>query len=166
MDSNEIEQLYDGLLEILRSNGLGWVADQVAEEVSLGRILPRDFKTRQADMVQLRAYSDDDFEAQTEVQTMKIGSREILARDEYAPEDRLQLLIDALEEAVIHAGTMEDQLVEQLVPEDSDLPGVEFYSEVTNETTMTISRSSVRARYAHAERLKEHLDRLRREIFD
>ena len=141
MDNNELERLYDGLVEILRSNGLGWVADQVADEVRIGKLSQRDIKTRQIDMVQPTVFSEN----YSQVRSSSVGNREVLARDEYPLKDRLRLLIAAIEEAVIHAGAMELQLVEQLVPHDGDLPGIEFYSEVTDETTMTINRSSARA---------------------
>ena len=163
MDVNELERLYQGLLELIRSLGLGWVAEQVVEEVSVGKVLLADFKARRAEMT-ARGSSILTF-GHADSELPRRGPREdVLIVEEYTLENRLRLLLDAIEEAVVNTGSMEDQLFERLVPEASSLQGIEFYSELTDEVTMTIDRSRARAMHLTGVTLKELLDQVRQEI--
>ena len=164
MDVNELERLYQGLLELIRSLGLGWVAEQVVEEVSVGKVLPADFKARRADMTARGSFLFASGSPDSELP--RRGPREdVLVMEEYTPEDRLRLLLDAIEEAVVNTGSMEDQLFERLgLFEASSIQGIEFYSELTDEVTMTIDRSRARAMHLTGVTLKERLDHVRQEI--
>ena len=160
MEIDEIQQLYDDLMELIRRLGLTWVADQVSEAISVGKVVETDLRTLRNNLIGKDGFTDFD-----EPEFLRSGPREdVLSTEEYTPEDRLRLLLDAIEESVVVTGSMEIQLIEGLITQGINVQGIEFYSEITDEVTMTIDRSRIQPLHETVTSLKELLDQVRQEI--
>ena len=161
MDNDDLDRLYNGILDLLRNQGIGWVADQVIEGVGLGRIVQREFKALQTERMQTLSFES----SLVESSSGRRGPREdVLVSEPYNQEDRLRLLLDAIEEAVVNSRAMEEHLFDYLASNQSDINSIEFYSEETDSDTMRIERHGARSRYDATERLKSQLDQLRQEL--
>jgi len=162
METDEILQLYQELLDLIRSLELNWLADQVVEEINFGRVVSTDLQSRRADMTEnVPRLFEELPHSNAPIRTPR---EDVLAIEEYSPEDRLRLLLDAIEEGVVNTGSMQNQLVEQLIPEASNIQRIEFYSEVTSEITMTIEKSRSQEIRETGDSLTELLARIRSEI--
>ena len=161
MNGNELDQLYDGLLDLLRTQELGWVADQVIEEITLGNTIQRNYRDLESERRAIKLFDIDVADASP----VRRSSREdVFVTEPYSQEDRLRVLLDAIEEAVVHSGAMSVHLFDGITSDQNDISFIEFYSEDTNIEPVRIDRQSALARIEANARLKEQLRRLRLEL--
>lgn len=161
MDTGELNALYDQLLDITRELGLGWVAEQVTDEVQLGKILRADFRTLQAERHQNRLIEPD---VRAWVPDKRGPKEDVLTIEPYSSEDRLLLLLDAVERAVVETAAMETHFFEYCGLASGDINSMQFYSEDAGTDTLSTDVAHAQVRFEASQRLKEQLDLIRREI--
>ncbi|MBE0645583.1 MAG: hypothetical protein IH600_15995 [Bacteroidetes bacterium] len=89
---DEIDVVYSTLIELAIANDLGWVVEQIESQIALGRIRTGKIRTKAAP---LRGMLD------IETEQMPMGRPAMFTlSDEYSQQERLQILIQGLENAV------------------------------------------------------------------
>lgn len=83
---------------------------------------------------------------------------------EYQPSEQLELLIDAVKQAVVNTANMEHELVNFLEKDEKGPKRIEFYTDDPNVGPKPIDGRSVIARQDGAKRLNALIEELRKEI--
>jgi hypothetical protein len=149
MNDRECTQAYKQLGGILDEIALGWVIAQVSAQVKIGKAVQREIETL-----------IDEHGAR-----LKKGPRATFAVTvEYTPSERLELLIDAIKQAVVSTAQMEDHLVGFCERDQGTPKRIEFRSEEPEGEHRIINRQTVAARLVQANKLNELLEALRKEI--
>ena len=149
MNTNEINETYDALSEILRESGLAWLQEAVAEDITDGAleiIRESDLVTNKFRGTRPNARSAEEF----------------LRAREYTPQEKLLTLIEAIEEAVIHASDIEMTLGGDFAKQ-SNLQGIEFVNDV-DSTSIDLDLRAASIRHEAAASLKQLLAELRSEV--
>ena len=106
MPDRSASQAYELLLRSLQENRLGWVAAQVQEQVRSGK--PATKYVAPYHEEDSRDFVSEDFIPSAP----KKGRRQRLAAtDDFSPEERLELVLSAIESAVIHTADIETELI-------------------------------------------------------
>jgi plasmid stabilization system protein ParE len=159
MNDRECTQAYKQLGGILDEIALGWVIAQVSAQVKIGKAVQREIET-------LRENRGGGLLAIDEHGArLKKGPRATFAVTvEYTPSERLELLIDAIKQAVVSTAQMEDHLVGFCERDQGTPKRIEFRSEEPEGEHRIINRQTVAARLVQANKLNELLEALRKEI--
>lgn len=126
MNDAECIEVYDHLVRILNENELSWIRVQVAEQIRLGKTVEKEIATFKESRRELTLFGTDDYH----IQYKKGPKATFPVTEEYDPSERLLLLIDAIEQAIVNTAEMESHIIgyfgEQL---GNDWRGIRFYSE-------------------------------------
>ncbi len=160
MDEQESQALFDELIHILQTLEMSWVVDQVNETVRFGKTETKEVKTYTETLEpgqQVRIF--DQLRP-----TLKESSKANLpATIEYTPQEKLKLLIDAIEQVTINLNSMKDHLILFAIEETGGRGAVAFYPDDVNAPprfALTIGdRQGL-----DLQKLKQLLDELRSEI--
>ena len=122
---------YESLVSWLKSvRGLEWVAEQVEDEISLGAF----------ERVSVNEYSASTELFGDQVSPRRQKKADFLARKDYLPDEKLKIVIDALETTIIGGIEMQRELmrvinVRNLMPAIKFVPGEtgEIQTEVAHE---------------------------------
>ena len=99
------EEAYEILLRALREQQLSWVVEQVQEQVRVGKLVAKD-------ITPYRETSPSRLGDQLPSRRARTTRRErLVATEEYSPEERLGLAVDALESAVVHTAEIENEVL-------------------------------------------------------
>jgi hypothetical protein len=161
MDNRECDEMYERLTSMLNQVGMGWITAQVTDQVRLGKTIEREIETlKEGRERDLSLFADiDDYPTR-----FKKGPKATFpVTEEYRPSERLLLLIDALERAVVHTAEMESHLFEYF-GEMTDLGEIQFYFEEMDVPPISLERRKVIARFKNSEVLKGLLDTLRKGV--
>jgi hypothetical protein len=158
MNDQDYNELNSSLSSVLREKEMVWVIDQVNEQISLG-------KTESKEIV-----SDEDYRQNTlpefvpKRRTSGRGRRkeEFLVTTEYTPKEKLLLLIDAIEQAVVNTSTMVHDTL-YFTHREFKIESISFYS-VENQREKTFSRADFGVEDSPTIRLKNLLAELRTHI--
>jgi hypothetical protein len=165
MNDHECKEVFDALIKLLQAQDLGWVESQVREEIRLGKTIARERK----------AFEDVSFNPDESFHPniFKAGDRKQLGAGpsttfpdtvEYSAEERLQLLINAIEHAVVNTAEMEESFTSYFETEFPHFENIQFYSEDGTVQPRIINRQSARSRTEKAKKLRQLLEELRKEI--
>lgn len=160
MDDQQCTETYEILHKVLEQNGLGWVFEQVEEEIRLGKTVEREIDTLREDKQGFDLFTHEDYPT-----TLKKGTKaRYPVTIQYSPPERLLLLIDALERAVVNTAEMEYHITDVFEGELEDWKALTFHSEETGAHVISITEQTAFSRLKHSKKLKELLDLLRKEI--
>jgi hypothetical protein len=162
MREEELTEIYTEIARTLEALELGWVVDQVSEQVRLGRTESTKIRTLQESL---------DREASQRLlpsspRAMRSGPKAIFtAAVDYSPRDSLILLLDAVEQAVVVTAEMEHEII-QFFPkgEEGSSPKIAFESEEVDQRRFVLTAESTASRRDYAQALKRLLEELRREV--
>lgn len=90
---------YSQLVAIIKDTQIKWILEEVEEEIRRGKPQQRKVKVEKSE--------DGPWSAETDTQQDKRSIAKFTASIEYTPEERLELLIHALEQATLEAANME-----------------------------------------------------------
>jgi len=118
MPSHTAQAAYSELLEVLRAQGRGWVADQVQEQVRAGKPI-----TKKVFLPQRQLLEDEEEESvseasiESDTSAEPVSSRETrrehrAATEDYSAEERLDLVIASIEAAMVQPADIERNLVD------------------------------------------------------
>lgn len=102
MDEQEQIQVINQLQGILRELGLGWIVEQVNEQIQSGKMVKKEVQM----FKEIRLDNQSEFYS-----TIKpSGKKELTATEDYTVTDQLQLLIDAIELTAESASAMRREI--------------------------------------------------------
>ena len=150
-------EAYESLLAWLRQNNLEWVAEQVQDEITLGRIKSERITVEKPE-------DTDKLPVSLEVvgSPRKLPGRssaEFLSRVEYSPHEKFEIAIGAVEAVVSGAVKIEDSILKLI---GSSSAKVDFVPGEIGNSAHHIQRSDLAIRREHVI-LLEHYFRLLRE---
>jgi hypothetical protein len=160
MNEQESIHAFDRLTKILNENGLGWVTEQVNEQIRNGKTIQREIETlKEGKEMPLFATFDD------YPRKLTRGPKATFpVTVEYQPSERLELLIDAIRQSIVDTADMEHNLVSFTEKADETPKKFLFYSDEPNSEPILISAETIRLRHINSKRLNELLTSLQREI--
>lgn len=164
MDDRECNETYRFLVDILAQSGLDWVIEQVEEQIRLGKTLKKKVDTLR---VSRKRFSEQPslFSVEGHAERFEKGPKATFpVTEEYQAPERLALLIDAIEHAVVNTSEMEYHLINFWGEEVKGFQDIRFHSEELESEPVTIDRQTVSSRLEQGKRLKNLLDRLREQI--
>lgn len=126
---NEINQMYDALVSALRGLRLDWVIEEVEAQVALGRLSVK--KVRPAEF---KARFEDRHNQENYVNKPKGQSLKFVVSEEYTPRERLMILLDAVESAVVQTVEVARYITLNDNIEIQGLQNIEFFSEQTGQS--------------------------------
>jgi hypothetical protein len=110
MTNSEAIETYEELSAILREFGLGWIVDQVEEDIRAGKAEQK----RKAIQSSMEEHEDWKLEPPSDARVYRRKStreEEFTALTDFNPRERLELLIDATDRAVAGAANLEFQVL-------------------------------------------------------
>lgn len=162
MNDNDYIQLYDLLLDVLRGRGLIWITDQVFEEIRLGKTEITEVELFEGSSVQSAVQSVFSDMGTHRIKSRRSKKEAFLKTREYTSKERLLILIDAIEHAVVNTSLMVHETVEYF-GEEHRIQAITFYSE-EDQTFKTFTKSDGDQRLSSSLHLKTLLGQLRRQI--
>lgn len=160
MNDRECNEAYERLINILNQNKLEWIVTQVEEQVRSGKTVEKEIDTLKESRRGFDLFTIDDYPSRL----MKGPKATFPVTVEYQPSERLVLLLDAIEQAIVNTAEMEHHFIEYFGGEVDNWQGVEFYSEDPNSRPVAINKETVLSRLDNGKQLKQLLDALRQEV--
>jgi len=160
MNNDECKEVFDTLIKMLNDQGLGWVVEQVQEQIRIGKTEEKEIKTLKEARHSPSIFELDDYRKQ--LKTGPLATFPVAV--EYGSEERLQLLIDAIEQVVVNTAQMEESFTSFFETELPNLRDIRFFSEDGTSSPREINRQSAVIRNEEAKKLKQLLEELRTEI--
>jgi hypothetical protein len=161
MNDDECRAVFDTLMTSLQAKGLAWVESQVRDQIRLGKTIEREREAPDEWSFQQKSI----FEADNDREQPKAHSPATFPITvEYSAQERLQLLIDAIEHAVVNTAAMEESFTSYFETESPHFANVQFYSEDATLSPRIIDRPSAAFRTEKASQLHQLLEELRKEI--
>ena len=146
----EINDAFGDLAVILREAGLGWLEEDVRADLSEGK---------------LEVVAEADLQRPLDGRPRRKSSKsgeEFLRAQEYAPEERLLALIDAIEATVVQASDFEMELVGTLIGHEG-VRAIVFVDD-QKSTSIELNEREAAARHKAAGELRRDLADLRAEV--
>lgn len=140
---------YESLIRDLRENQLGWVADQVADQVAQGRLVPKRI---------------NDDEELGQGRRPRGNNTDFVSSQPYRPSEQLLLLVDALHQVIISTTLMQAATLNRL-KSAAPIETIVFVSP-DQEGLHRIDELQLTKRTFEAMHLKELLDEIRTELRD
>lgn len=152
----EIEEAYSVLALAAKEHHLYWVVDQAESQIALGRI--RTGKVR-AKEVPLRGTPEDESEQMSKGRPVKFT-----LSDKYSPQERLEILIQALECAV--GGVWQTAFAVSAFLRDNipNLSGVKFMPEGISKEPFALVEREIHARKQAVDHFQSVLKELKEAI--
>jgi len=144
----EIRRLFDKLATRLRERGAATVVDQVIDEITQGKQIIYKTVRRRPETGQLYRPESD------EVIRDRGGRREYAETLQYSSAERLDLLLQALERAIIDAGAIDSEL-------SKNYRSVRFVPEQEEENVRTFRVGALGSNAKEIEALRVHIAELR-----
>ena len=144
----EARRLFEKLATQLRERGAGTVVDQVIDEISQGKQIIYKTLRRKSQARQLHRPESDEITAD------RGGRREYAETVQYSSAERLDLLLQALERAIIDAGTIDSELVRTY-------QRVRFVPEQEEENVRTFNVGALTSNIKELATLRVHIAELR-----
>lgn len=157
MDDREANQIFDRLVKILEAHELEWVSNQVIGQIQFGKTIEIEIKTlKSSEQKAQRKMFEDDISSKYSPG----GPKDTFpTREEYSPTEKLLLLIDAIDQAIVATSEMEMHLFKNL-GEERSLARIEFSSE-EDESILEIDIDSSTQRNDKSQELLVSLEKLR-----
>jgi hypothetical protein len=166
VDAIECTVVYDHLVDYLQDNSLTWVVDQINDTLALGKISTKKVKPFR-DLAEKGSRPPSTYE-QTHMLTsvgysLPVGSEtELTASLDYSPRERLALLIQAIETAVMETVAMERATIETLNSlSDQEISRIIFVSEQNDNRRHIITADDTSRRDGTVSQLRQLLLQLK-----
>lgn len=160
MNEQESIHAFERLTKILNDNGLGWVTEQVNEQIRIGKTIQREIETlKEGKEMPLFATFGDYSSKLTKGPKVTFP-----VTVEYQPSERLELLINATRQSIVDTADMEYHLVSFSEKVDETPKEFLFYADESNSEPKLISAETARLRHINSKRLNELLTSLQQEI--
>jgi hypothetical protein len=160
MSDDECRAVFDTLIISLQDSGLAWVESQVRDQIRLGKTIEREREVPNELSFQQSIFGADNDREQTKRHSPNTFPITI----EYSAQERLRLLIDAIEHAVVNTAAMEDSFTSYFEAESPHFESIQFYSEDAGLQPRKINRQSAEFRTKKASQLHKLLEELRKEV--
>ena len=122
MSDADASEAYEALIHILRANNLEWLADQINDEVVLGKI-----KSERIAVTSESALFDATHDAIDSVSRLSVSRlpkaprAEFLARAEYSALEKFEIAVGAIRAVIVGAVRIQDALSETLKAANADI---------------------------------------------
>ena len=144
---------------MLNENGLEWVTAQVTEQIRIGKTIHREIETLK-EVRDTGFFTFDDYPSR-----LKKGPKATFTVTvDYESSERLELLIDAIKQAVVNTAEMEHHLVEFCEQDEKSPKKIEFRNDEPRSESKPINRQAITVRIDSTKKLGELLEALRKEI--
>jgi len=159
MTAEECDNAFDVLEHAMNEAGLTWVTNQVAEDIRFGKARKKSFSVRQekADLLVAGWYGEE-----------PKRSRETFSTTEpYTSEERLRMLVRALEQTTVAIDRMENSVRDRItrIPENAKFQSVQLVrSDEPDRAPVMIEANPQAARSQHVAELEKLLKALRERI--
>jgi hypothetical protein len=157
MTERECIETFEELRKILEEQGLRWLVEAVTREIQEGLIEIASEKDVMAEGIEPSRFR------LTPEYRRSLRKEEFLVRREFSQTDRLQLLVDAVEEVVTQADGMEHELA-QFFEESRGPKEFQFGDKQSPTVIVKTSRVESSRRPAAVRKLRELLQELKQEI--
>jgi hypothetical protein len=152
----EVNDAYFALAETARAHHLDWAVDQAELQVALGRIREGKVRTKE---VPLHGASDYEIERMSKGRPAKFT-----LSDEYSPQEKLRILIQALEnavEGVWETAAAVSGFLQRNIP---NLSGIKFMPEGISKDSFALENREIVARKQAVEHFRELIRELKEAI--
>ena len=158
MNEQDCLTAYGSLVSILSENGWVWIISQVEEQIRLGKTIEREIDT-------LKEVRETGSQLTPYYPRLKKGPRaKFPVTEPYSPHERLKIIIDAIERAVLDSAAMENQLGAFMEVNADDIHEIQFYDDESDYKRQSIETQRSEMRVREAAHLKKLLDALRSEL--
>lgn len=156
MNEEESIAAFNSLQEALRTRDLGWVLDQVAEQVRAGKPSTREVVERPVDYLWVA-------ERTRGGERLKTRKTRFPATIEYTPQERVLLMLDAIEHAVINTAEMAAHIT-RFAEKELGQPRVEFRTDESKAPQLSLEGEEAESRAVVAAHLRTLIGQLREEV--
>jgi hypothetical protein len=172
MGERAADEAYRVLVQWLRANHLGWVADQVEDEVTLGKIkserisIAVEFPVETATELSVETATELPFEEQEFLrppQRVRQTSAEFVGRADYTSEEKFDMAVGAIEAVVIGGIKIQDSLAKTLGVVQSDVE-IFFVPGETGDINHAYKLVELNPRRAAIEQVGRLLEELREDV--
>jgi len=159
LSDEEADSAFRFLSNAMREAGLGWVINQVEEQLAVGKVTARKLEARQRrEPTTLFAFADEPVR-----QLGPKGNAAMFAvSEEFTPLERLNVLLDGIDLAITVAGEVAAGAFANLAEFGID-SAVSFAPEADVSEEFSLSTESISEHTSQAHQLQMLLDELRRE---
>jgi hypothetical protein len=148
-------EVFDSIGEFLGRHGLGWVVNQVAEQVRIGRTVLTEVDTLKRGTQEELGFS---------VTAFKKGPRaRFMATAEYSAKEKLLLLLDAVQQTVIITNEMASQVLDTMT-KTIGASELVFYSEELGQDVLVLDHNKIAPVQQGVSELRDLLGKLRDEV--
>jgi hypothetical protein len=151
MNEQEMIKLNADLQRMLNDLGLGWINEQVNEQVRAGKIVTKE----------VQMFKEVDAEQLSLAGSYRPSGRpqQMIGVEPYTPEEQLQMLLDAIEKSMTDVAAMKEEIASFFRGQDSEqqpAPSQIVLDQVEGQGTITLSLEE----NVDEERLTQQLHRL------
>ena len=152
MDSEECDEVFKKLLYLLDQNRLYWIVEQVNEQVHLGKTVEKEIETLKEEKKEFSKISELDIHKRQ----MKKGPKaRFPVTEEYNPNEKLNLLLDAIEQAIVNSAEMEYHLIEYFGSSLAKWDGINFYQDEPESQPISLNIKTISDRLDNSLHLKD-----------
>ncbi len=162
MNNEECQEVFNQLADFLGQQRVGWIVEQVDEEISLGKVVQKQIKENRSKGDNLREVSYALIEPVNGISQSQKTSL-VQQTEEYTSGERLRILISAIKKSITDAGDMERDITSFLA-ESGQAASVDFADETRNRTGYVITSDLSSDKRPAQERLISLLNSLEAEI--
>ena len=160
MDDEDYNDIFSALSDVLREKEMLWVLDQVNEQIRLGKTESKEIASQEDDRRQSPLPGIGTMQRMPRGRARK--KEEFLVTTEYTAKEKLLLLIDAIEQAVVNTSKMVHDTLE-FTHEEFNIDEITFYSE-ENQQSKTFSSDEFAVKDRQVAHLKDLLEKLRNQV--
>jgi len=159
MELQECEQIFNELAAMLRDHGLSWVCSQVDEYIQIGKT-----QEKIVSKAEILAIKRNGGIPKLPLKSRRGANTTFTSTSEYNSQEKLLILIDAIQQAVINTCNMEYEVAKSLGGQAGQI--IFLHRDLPEGKTITskITLTEAESRQVHAERLQLLLSELRKEI--
>jgi hypothetical protein len=157
MGERSAEEAYHALVQWLRDSELSWVAEQVEDEIKLGKVKQERIKV-----------TTDMFSVQVPVSRLPSGkqsSAQFVGRAEYTAQEKFEMVAGAIQVTIVGAVRIQDALAETLGASDRNMT-IRFVPGETGDTEHAYRPADLDHRRAAADEVEALLSELRKDVKD
>jgi hypothetical protein len=160
MTEEQCAETYNILAKLLRDSNLEWVMDQIDAEVRVGKLLEKPIREISVGY----ANRNVAFELVEATEPQRRGrSGSIRQRVEYSNRERLQVMIEAIEHAILHIADLEEATLKLMHNGDPSIQ-IAFEPDGSNERPFRVNQADINSRRQFLNQLRQALNQLKVQI--
>lgn len=159
MNSDDLVSIYNEISAMLRQLQLGWIVDQVNQQVAEGKLVVRE------NVPTYRAGKENSSQPFSDQLYIPSSKAEFIAQEEYTPLDQVNLIINAVQ-VILDTAMMERELVTFFSgqQESQTATVISIVSDGDETVRIALSPDTSEEQLRTLDELQMILSRLRREI--